>query len=224
VSESSVPAEGLSLDRVARAALKLIERDGFEHLSMRVVAEDLGTNTMSLYQFVSSKAALLDSVGDVLLADGDLKRPFESDDWRDQLRELAVAFRRTALRYPVAFPLIITRRIPTPAGLVPVDRILEVMKNAGFRGPDAVHTMRVLVTYVMGSLFWETSTTTSLGGEPRNALPPNVIAHLGSFAPQVAAHLRTLAVRDHEFEYNFGVELLIESLEARIDRQSVPHE
>src|ERR1700727_3057137 len=54
--------EPISRDAIVDAALALLDRDGFEALSMRALAEALGTGAASLYWHVSSKDGLLDLV------------------------------------------------------------------------------------------------------------------------------------------------------------------
>src|SRR5438477_8989130 len=45
-------------ERIARAALAVIDRDGLEGLSMRAVGQELGMGTMSLYRYVPDRGAL----------------------------------------------------------------------------------------------------------------------------------------------------------------------
>src|SRR5690606_9235190 len=54
------PKPGLTLERIVDAAVEVADRDGLDALSMRRIATELGTGTMTLYRYVPGKAELLD--------------------------------------------------------------------------------------------------------------------------------------------------------------------
>jgi AcrR family transcriptional regulator len=62
--------EGLRKQIVA-AAFAIIERNGFEALSMRVVAAEVGLSAMALYRYFENKAALLRALGDEVMIDAE---------------------------------------------------------------------------------------------------------------------------------------------------------
>jgi AcrR family transcriptional regulator len=77
----------LSAERVFSTALRIVDREGLDALSMRRVAQELGTGPASLYAYVTSKEELLEQlldqvVGEVVLPEVDPAR------WADQLKEL----------------------------------------------------------------------------------------------------------------------------------------
>ena len=59
----------LSRERVLRAAVGLADEGGIESLTMRRLAERLGSEPMSLYYHVANKDALLDGVADLILGE-----------------------------------------------------------------------------------------------------------------------------------------------------------
>jgi AcrR family transcriptional regulator len=89
-----------TVDRTAivRAALEVADADGPDAVSMRRVASHLGVGTMTLYHYVDSKDDLLALMGDLVMAE-----LYVSDlaaDWRQALRQIAVATRAVYLRHP----------------------------------------------------------------------------------------------------------------------------
>ncbi|MGZ0229555.1 MAG: TetR/AcrR family transcriptional regulator, partial [Acidimicrobiales bacterium] len=56
----------LSRDRIAKAALALIDTDGLGELTMRKLGAELDVEAMSLYNHVSNKRDLLAAIGDQL--------------------------------------------------------------------------------------------------------------------------------------------------------------
>src|SRR6478735_5518923 len=52
------PRQTVSVDEVVAAAIGLADREGYEKVSVRAVAAELGLRPMSLYTYVPSKDAL----------------------------------------------------------------------------------------------------------------------------------------------------------------------
>jgi AcrR family transcriptional regulator len=74
---------------IARAAIEIADAEGFEAVSMRRVAQQLGAGTMTLYHYVRNKdelvALMSDAImGEVLVPEGEL-----SSDWREALTQIA---------------------------------------------------------------------------------------------------------------------------------------
>jgi AcrR family transcriptional regulator len=199
--------EALSRERILRAAIELIERRGADSVSMRRVAAELGVGTMSLYNHVPNKAALLDGVAELIMADME----FAADpaaDWRDQARALAHRFRGIARRYPRSMLLVITRQPRSSVGLHPVDIALGAVRQAGFDGRVAVRLVRTFVSFVLGSLMHEAgSSDPAIPGELRAALDEARYSHVLALLPELSQH-------DHDGDFEFGLELLISAMEA----------
>ncbi len=91
-----------SREQIAAAALAIADAEGFEAVSMRRIAAELGAGTMSLYRYISAKddlVALLDDalMGESLIPDGELPA-----DWREALAAIARQTRSAYLRHPWA--------------------------------------------------------------------------------------------------------------------------
>ncbi|MCB0876939.1 MAG: helix-turn-helix transcriptional regulator, partial [Solirubrobacterales bacterium] len=76
-------------EEIAAAAIALADAEGFDAVSMRRVAAELGAGTMTLYHYVKNKDELFELVsdaimGEVLIPDGEL-----SEDWREATAQLA---------------------------------------------------------------------------------------------------------------------------------------
>jgi len=61
--------EPISREAIVDAAVALLDRDGYDALSMRALGEELGTGAASLYWHVGSKDGLLDLVMDKLIGE-----------------------------------------------------------------------------------------------------------------------------------------------------------
>ena len=79
---------------------------------MRRLARVLGRDPMILYRHAPNKAALLDGVAEMVLAQ--LKVDPADPDWAGQLRAVARGYRALALAHPNVVPLLVTRPLATP--------------------------------------------------------------------------------------------------------------
>lgn len=61
--------EPLTRERIARAALGILDSEGMDALTMRRLGDELGVEAMSLYHHFSGKDAILDAVCELLVAE-----------------------------------------------------------------------------------------------------------------------------------------------------------
>jgi len=150
---------GPTREEMLSAALEIIDRDGVGGLSMRRLGHALGCDPMSLYRHAATKAALLDSVAELVLAD--LSVDVTDADWAGQLRKLARQFRGLALAHPNMVPLLVTRPLSTPmamwplGALRPLEAVLELLARAGFSEVDALRIYRLVYGSMQGHVLNE---------------------------------------------------------------------
>jgi AcrR family transcriptional regulator len=149
----------LSRSVILQTALAIVDRDGADRLSMRRLSNALGRDPVMLYRHVPNKAAVLDGVAEIVLAQ--LLVDTTDPDWAGQLRTVAHRFRQLALAHPNVVPLLVTRPLATPLGqrppgmLRPLEDVLTLLTSAGFTGNDALHIYRVLFGYLYGHILNE---------------------------------------------------------------------
>ena len=149
----------LNRSMILQAALRIVDRDGVDGLSMRRLSEAVGRDPVVLYRHVPNKAAVLDGVAEMVLAQLLVDR--SDQDWAGQLRTVARDFRQLALKHPNVVPLLVTRPLATPLGqrppgmLRPLEDVLALLTSAGFTGEDALHIYRVLFGYLYGHVLNE---------------------------------------------------------------------
>ena len=90
----------LSRQKIAALALALADKEGFEAVSMRRVAQELGVGTMSLYYYVKTKDELVAAMDDALM--GEALLPSLPRDWRRAMMEIAERTHSMFLRHPWA--------------------------------------------------------------------------------------------------------------------------
>jgi AcrR family transcriptional regulator len=83
--EQGRPAAALSRERIAAAALALVDREGLPALSTRRLGDELGCEAMSIYHHFPNKAHLMDALVDLMLAEARVAEAGEGD-WLERLR------------------------------------------------------------------------------------------------------------------------------------------
>ncbi|GAA2360579.1 TetR/AcrR family transcriptional regulator [Nonomuraea africana] len=211
-----MPSEPLSRARIVAAAIDLIEREGADAVSMRRIAADLGVGVMSLYNHVPNKASLLDGLAEAVLS----QIEFTDDPgahWTDRVRMQARAFRQIAHHYPRSTMLVVSRQLHSNAGLLPVERALSTLREAGFDGADAVRMLRLFIAYIIGSLLREVGVTPTFA--PVQGAAAVVEKVDPELFPEVSSLASLLGACDHEEEFDFGLELLIQAIAVHLDKK-----
>jgi AcrR family transcriptional regulator len=156
--------QGLTREQVLTAALKIIDDEGVEALSMRRLGQALDRNPMAIYRHAADKDALLDGVVERVVSE--LGADHESDnapdgDWQAALRRTAHTFRRVALTHPHVVPLLVTRPLSHPLArrplgtLRPLEDLLELFITAGFDHHGALHAARLFTGFLHGHVLHE---------------------------------------------------------------------
>ncbi|RKG91884.1 TetR/AcrR family transcriptional regulator C-terminal domain-containing protein [Corallococcus terminator] len=211
---------GLTREKVLQTALTLVDRDGTEALSMRKLATVLGVDAMSLYHHVANKDAVLDGVAELFLAA--IEPPGPTGDWREDVRALAAAFRHAAVQHPRAAPLVLTRQLKSNQGLAGTESALAILHAAGFPPEEAVHALRSVLAFLVGTLLREVSSGPTFSGQNLGGLAGRRADLKDSGFPHVAWAAPHLAACHHLTEFNFGLELLVAALEQRLSPRRAP--
>jgi AcrR family transcriptional regulator len=200
----------LSRRRVLEEAVRFVDREGLEALTMRRLGAELGVEAMSLYNHVPNKDALLDGMVEVLL--GELEVPPENRGWEERIKEGYRAFRRLAHEHPNVFPLLVNRPPETMDGVWLVEEFLRTLEEAGFGKETALHAFRTLSSYTFGYAMAEIR---GFALEPdgsrlgAHGLSPEEFPRLCELKPQ-------LENVDHDAEFEFGLDLILSGLRARL--------
>ena len=141
----------LSRDEIVSAAITIVDRDGLENLSMRRLAKDLGTSTMSLYYHVPDKSALYDLILDAVMDEVDLSIDDPSQSTTERVVTAAYALRAALLAHPNSMPIVLSRSLRTRAQLRPVEAMAGILFEAGVTPTEAITVVDVIGQYVYGT-------------------------------------------------------------------------
>jgi AcrR family transcriptional regulator len=139
---SSVTAEGI-LDAAER-----VSAGGFEALTVRAVAADMGASPMALYRYFATKDELVDGLLDRIFGRFVAEPP--SDDWAGDLATFALAHRRLLAQYPWAIVPLFTHPNPGPNAARIGELALGILRRGGIADTDAVATFCAILALNYG--------------------------------------------------------------------------
>jgi AcrR family transcriptional regulator len=201
--------------RIAAEALRIIDADGLEQLSMRRLGAELGVEGMAIYHHFHNKAELLDGVLELLLEE--LEVPPEGEGTAlERLRRLFETTRAVAIRHPHAFLLLPTRRFNTARAFEYYERLLGLFRDAGFGVRESARFWRLLAGYVTGAGLAEIGS--------RAQQPDATPVKLESFSdperfPLVTAIVPELRVGKLDALFAFGLDVIFDSMAAQLRRR-----
>ncbi|MEZ4585740.1 MAG: TetR/AcrR family transcriptional regulator C-terminal domain-containing protein [Gemmatimonadales bacterium] len=203
----------LSPDRIFQAALALVDRRGLEALSMRELGRSLGVQAMSLYHHVPNKAALLEGVTDLVLAEIDLTET--GGTWQDAVRRGARSFWRVLMAHPNVIPLLLRTPSQGFGARESGEATLRFFVRAGL-DPKAAHQLfRIMQAFVLGMAMM-------LRAKPTSKQIKAARADLGETPGRYPLLEKALAPPveiDPDADFDRGIEMLIRAVE---DRRAEP--
>jgi AcrR family transcriptional regulator len=220
VTAESPPAprrEPLTRQRIVQTALGVMDAEGLEAVTMRRIGRDLGVEAMSLYNHVRDKEDLLDAVCEEVLAQFQLP---DAVDWAEAARLTAHEYRRLLLAHPNVIRLMTERKRPftNPDSLRAYEYALDLFRSAGLSEIDTVKAFHVFGGYILGYVTMELGLmvggTEDEGEVNRGDKWVRVLKTAN--LPRLRELLPYLMECDVEDQFEFGLDLLIDGLRARI--------
>jgi len=212
----------LTRREVLATALRLIDEEGVDALTMRRLGRALDRDPMRLYRFAASKDALLDGVVELVLEELEVPSSAPAQTWSDVLRATAHRYRRIALRHPHVVPLLVTRPLATPLGLRPLgtlrplEALLDLLVAAGFAPHGALHAYRLYMGFLQGHVL------TELQERVHDPDETDALLRLGLYRlpPREFPRLRSLATALTEFdgakELDEGLDIVLGGLRRQL--------
>lgn len=132
VSRRDRPAKPpLTRTGIVSVAMRILEEEGLERVTMRRLAQELDTGPASLYVYVSNVAELHGAILDELLDGIDLDSRAASDEWRPTLIALLVAYTRLLYEHSSLATSLLALRPNGPRYLRLIDAIVDLLRAGG---------------------------------------------------------------------------------------------
>ncbi|RWK79812.1 MAG: TetR family transcriptional regulator [Mesorhizobium sp.] len=140
----------LSRERIVATAVDLLDAQGVDGLTMRRLADRLGSGVMSLYWHVDNKEDVFDLALDSVLEYRGPPQMVESQDWRGEVVHMLEDWRASMLRHPWSASLL-PRRALGPNILSRLELLSKTLSRAGVAEADVNVAIWSLWNYVMGA-------------------------------------------------------------------------
>ena len=194
-------------ERIVAAALKIIDEQGAEALSLRTLAQDLDSSTATLYRHFANRAELIGEVIDSVFDGGPADaRALQSQGWEHACRTMASWMFNKLNEHPNLAPLLLAHAPVGPNAMALRETALALFLQAGFAPPIAVRSYATLARYVLGFAI-------QLGGDRVDAA-----SLAAAYRDTGQEHLpATAAVAEFspvplDEEFRFGLDLLVVGL------------
>ncbi|MCL4414010.1 MAG: TetR/AcrR family transcriptional regulator [Acidimicrobiales bacterium] len=146
----------ISREQVVDAATRVVRAGGYEQMTIRSLASELGVSPMSLYRHVRDKDDLLDEVVDTLL--GEVWRPrAPEDEWRLWVSEAADKLRGFLVSQPAALHVYLAHPVVSPSARARMEAMMRVLREAGLSEAPARRAYGAIHTYTLGFAALEAS-------------------------------------------------------------------
>ncbi|WP_329382125.1 TetR/AcrR family transcriptional regulator C-terminal domain-containing protein [Streptomyces sp. NBC_01716] len=222
----TAPGEGLSRERVVRAAISIADAEGLGALSMRRVASEFGTSTMALYRHVPSKGELVRLMSEAVFA-GAPAGP-EPAGWRPRLsrevRWLWIQYERHPWLARAMAGL--TRPMASPHAMSYTERALGTLRGLGLTPDAVIHIHLSLLGYAQGvamAVELESQARQDTGLTAEQWMAANE-TRLDSVQLTGRYPVLSTLFGDEEFDlelgtlFEFGLERMLDGVESLIER------
>jgi TetR/AcrR family tetracycline transcriptional repressor len=212
----------INRDMVTRAALKLLNEDGIEQLTLRRLGQELHVQAATIYWHFKSKEELTDEMASTVLAEGvsNLIPKKKSDDWKTWAETLGNGLRKTLLAHRDGAKMVSGTKLTNDAFLKATDLIGGRFVEEGFSVRAAVVLGTTVYNYTL-SFVVEEQAVFPIPGERKPSY--SIERRKSQFSPtEFPFHSRTSNILfDHyDRRYREGLELILRG--AQPDRIVVP--
>jgi len=204
------PRNSLSQHAILDAA-EALAAEGFDAVTMRAVAAELGAAPMALYNHFATKDQLVDALLDRVLSRFEPEP--ETDDWGEDLRRFAHAHRRVLEQHPWAVAPLFTQPNPGMSSVRVGELALRILRRAGLTNTQAVAAFSGIIALNYG---WSSFTTArqldpDSPGHDVGAMLATLPASEYPLTVEVAAEMGGYGSDDH---YNFVLDQMLSGLRA----------
>ena len=168
---------------------------------------------MSVYHYVANKDEILDGIVDLVF--DEIALPVVGGDWVPEMCRRAASARQALKRHPWAIGLMESRTAPGPATLRHHDRVIGVLRAAGFSVAMTAHAYALIDSYVYGFALQEASlpfkgpdTVGDVAEPMMRQFPAGDYPHFVEMATEYVLQ----PGYDFGDEFDFGLKLILDAL------------
>ena len=145
----------ISRRKTLEVALKIIDKEGLDALSIRRLATELKVNGASLYHHFHNKDEILAGVAQLALAD--VRTPTDPDaEWRLWLLNNVLGYRQALKQHPALIPVLVKRH-PLRIGLAEHNASAALLAVKGVPRGAILPLLEALEQVALGSVLYESA-------------------------------------------------------------------
>ncbi|NYH41835.1 AcrR family transcriptional regulator [Micromonospora jinlongensis] len=209
------PRAPLSQELIVTTALRVLDSEGLDALSMRRVAQELQTGPASLYAHVANKDELLDLLYDRVLAEVEIPEP-DPERWAEQVKEMLRSLRRV-FRSHRDLARVSLSRIPLGSnGVVGMERTMALMRAGGLPDDIAAYAGDLVTSFVTTETLDDAFPGDGVDTGAVQAYVAQIHGYLTSLPPDRFPNLTQMAgpitSLDSERRFELGMEIILRGL------------
>jgi AcrR family transcriptional regulator len=194
-----------------------MDEEGLDAVTMRRIGRELGVEAMSLYNHVEDKDDILQAICEEVLPEF---RVPEATGWDEAARLGAREYRRLLLAHPNVITLMSARKGPITNvdSLRAYEFALGTFRASGLSEKDSVMAFHAFGGYILGYVMMELGPMVGGPSDDAHARAHEQMAQAIGTAdlPFLREALPHLVECDVERQFEFGLDLLIEGIRARV--------
>lgn len=204
---------------VVASALRIVDEQGLDALTVRRVADEFGVTPMALYWHFSNKEALLDAVGDCVVTG--LALPDAGLDLESYLSQAMTSLVDVLRAHPHATPLVPTRLLLTDAGRELTECTLDKLVAAGFTIEKAAavahYALMIALTLVTGEPGAETSVKPDERAEAHEVKLALLLSLSEDRYPRLRAAAPSMVIcGDSDDYYDSAIEIFVQGVMSQV--------
>jgi AcrR family transcriptional regulator len=212
----------LDYGQIVDAAMRILDAEGMDGLSMRRVAQELSTGAASLYAHIQNKDELIDAVVDRVIGEAEVPPSGPDDtDWREELQQMAGAI-RVALAAHRDVAKALWGRIPLgPNAMMFSERVFSILRRAGLPDQIVAWAGPLLFDYVTadafeGSLYAEQFGDRTGGQQYFQQVQMYFSSLPADRFPTIVSLAEAMTSGDGDERYYFGLNVILAGLAAQL--------
>ncbi|WP_433012474.1 TetR/AcrR family transcriptional regulator [Kribbella sp. CA-294648] len=212
--------ERLSRQTILEAALRIVDTEGIEAMTMRRLASTLGVNPMSIYHHLPNKAAVFAGLAELVFAQLESSPPDDSIAWQDELKNAAEAYRDALRAHPnLALQVLSDTSAVSDVVVVTVEPFYRALDRAGAEPRQIFEAVNTIIDFIHGFSLGEASVRADTF-----ELAPDLLTRVATLPPgkaptlvRVVSELGTEGLAyDFSDGFTTGIAVLVAGIESHL--------
>jgi TetR/AcrR family tetracycline transcriptional repressor len=205
--------ERLSRETLAAGALALADLEGLDAVTIRRLATEHDVTPMALYWHFKDKDAVFDGIAEQVYLNVAIPEPNDKP-WDVQLRDVLAAVLEAVRPHPLVADLLAPRVMKSEPGLELAERVIGMLRTAGFPTAQATETASFLLCAIIVLVTSEPGKHGTLNADAQDDLNRAKRAQLDSLPPKRFPNLIESAeyfitCDDSDLYYTVGMDFLL---------------